>query len=58
MQVHVWVGGAERPRFLAQARRLGNAWSYPVTVDPGLHHFNVIEGLETPDSRLMHALLG
>jgi acetyl esterase/lipase len=58
VQVHVWVGGAERPRFLDQARRLGNAWSYPVTVDPGLHHFNVIEGLETPDSRLMHALLG
>lgn len=57
-RVHVWVGGAERPRFLDQARRLGNAWSCPVTIDPDLHHFNVIEGLETPDSALMTALIG
>lgn len=57
-QVHVWVGGAERPVFLDQARRLGNAWACPVTVDPGKHHFDVIEGLERPDSPLSRALLG
>ena len=57
-RVHVWVGGAERPRFLDQARRLGNGWSCPVTVEPDLHHFNVIDGLERPDSALMDALLG
>lgn len=56
--VHVWVGGAERPRFLDQARRLGNAWSCPVTVEPGRHHFDVIDGLAQPDSPLMAALLG
>ena len=56
--VHVWVGGDERPRFLDQARRLGNAWSCPVTVAPGRHHFDVIDGLELPDSPLMAALLG
>ncbi len=56
--VHVWVGGIERPRFLDQARRLGNAWSCPVTVEPDRHHFNVIEGLEVADSPLMAALLG
>lgn len=56
--VHVWVGGIERPRFLDQARRLGNAWSCPVTVEPDRHHFNVIEGLEVVDSPLMTALLG
>jgi hypothetical protein len=56
--VHVWVGGAERPAFLDQARRLGNAWACPVTVDAGRHHFDVIEGLEAPDSALMSALLG
>ncbi|MFZ1727079.1 MAG: alpha/beta hydrolase, partial [Albidovulum sp.] len=55
--VHVWVGGAERPAFLDQARRLGNAWACPVTVDPGKHHFDVIEGLERPDSALLSALL-
>ncbi|MEZ5779017.1 MAG: alpha/beta hydrolase [Paracoccaceae bacterium] len=56
--VHVWVGGAERPVFLDQARRLGNAWACPVTVDPGKHHFDVIEGLEIAESPLMSALLG
>lgn len=56
--VHVWVGGAERPAFLDQARRLGNAWACPVTVEPGRHHFDVIEGLAQPDSALLRALLG
>ncbi len=57
-QVHVWVGGAERPVFLDQSRRLGNAWACPVTVDAGKHHFDVIEGLERPDTPLMQTLLG
>lgn len=56
--VHVWVGGAERPAFRDQARRLGNAWACPVTVEPGRHHFDVIEGLERAESPLMQALLG
>ena len=56
--VHVWVGGDERPAFLDQARRLGNAWACPVTVEAGRHHFDVIDGLEQPDSPLMAALLG
>lgn len=57
LAVHVWVGGAERPAFLDQARRLGNAWSCPVTVEPQRHHFDVVEGLETADSLLMQMLL-
>lgn len=56
--VHVWVGGAERPVFLDQARRLGNAWACPVTVDAGKHHFDVIEGLEAAETPLVNALLG
>ncbi|MFN6951427.1 MAG: alpha/beta hydrolase [Albidovulum sp.] len=55
--VHVWVGGNERPAFLDQARRLGNAWACPVTVEPGRHHFDVIEGLEQPETQMMRALL-
>lgn len=58
LPVHVWVGGDERPAFLDQARRLGNAWACPVTVEPGRHHFDVIEGLEAPESPLVEALLG
>lgn len=56
-KVHVWVGGDERPAFLDQARRLGNAWACPVTVERNKHHFDVIEGLEAPDSPLMRTLL-
>jgi acetyl esterase/lipase len=58
LPVHVWVGAEERPAFLDQARWLGEAWGVPVTVEPGRHHFDVIEGLERPDSALMAALLG
>lgn len=58
LPVRVWVGGAERPVFLDQARRLGNAWACPVSVDPGKHHFDVIEGMERAESPLMTALLG
>jgi len=54
---HVWVGGAERPAFIDQARRLGNAWACPVTIAPGRHHFDVIADLERPDTKLMEVLL-
>ena len=57
VKAHVWVGGQERPAFLWQARTLSERWSCDWTVDPGLHHFNVIEALETPDSPLMRACL-
>jgi acetyl esterase/lipase len=55
--VHVWVGGDERPAFLDQARWLAQAWTAPLTVDPGRHHFDVIDGLTDADSPLMAALL-
>lgn len=55
--VHVWVGGDERPVFLDQARGLAEAWACPLTVEPGRHHFDVIEGLEG-ESPLLQALIG
>jgi arylformamidase len=58
VKVHVWVGGAERPVFLDQARRLGNAWACPVTVAADRHHFDVIEGLERAEGPLIDCLLG
>jgi arylformamidase len=55
----VWVGGAERPAFLDQARWLAEAWPFArLEVEAGRHHFDVIEGYETPDSPLMRAILG
>lgn len=54
---HVWVGGAERPAFLWQARTLSEAWACDWTVDPGRHHFDVIDALKDPGSALMRACL-
>lgn len=54
---HVWVGGQERPAFLWQARTLSEDWACPWTVAPGRHHFDVIDDLADPDSRLVSACL-
>ncbi len=56
-RVTVWVGGAERPAFLDQARWLSDAWACPAHIAPRLHHFNVIDDLARPDSRLIETLL-
>ena len=58
VDVVVWVGGDERPVFLEQAKMLGNAWRSPCVVDPGRHHFDVIEGLAAGDSEMIERLLG
>lgn len=52
----VWVGGAELPAFLDQARWLSDAWSAPLVIEADRHHFDVIDGLLEPDSALMAAL--
>lgn len=57
LQAHVWVGGQERPAFLWQARLLSEAWNCPWTVDPGRHHFDVIDGLTEATNPLMAACL-
>lgn len=61
--VTVWVGGAERPEFLRQARVLADLWAgmgaaTECVVDPGRHHFDVVDGLADPDSPMMRRLLG
>ena len=57
VSAHVWVGGSERPAFLWQARVLSEEWGCPWTVDPGRHHFDVIDGLADPASPLMEAIM-
>ena len=58
VDVHVWVGGNERPTFLWQARVLSEAWKCRWTVDAGRHHFDVIDGLAAANSPLVEACLG
>ncbi|WP_103171815.1 alpha/beta hydrolase [Paracoccus sp. SY] len=60
--VTTWVGGMERPEFIRQARLLADIWAglgapTDCVIDPGLHHFDVIEGLERADSPLLDRLL-
>lgn len=55
--VTVWVGGDERPAFLDQSQWLVDAWKCDHVVDPGRHHFDVIEPLEIADSALIETLL-
>lgn len=57
--VTVWVGAEERPAFLDQARWLTEAWpTAKLRVDPGRHHFDIIDGLQDPDGPLMATVLG
>lgn len=60
--VTAWVGGAERPEFLRQSRLLADIWAglgaaTECVIDPGRHHFDVIEALAEPESPLTRALL-
>lgn len=57
-EVVVWVGGAERPAFLDQARWLGEAWGCRVVIRDGRHHFDIIAGLEQAGSALTEAVVG
>jgi len=57
--VTVWVGAAELPAFVDQARWLVEAWpGAALHLDEGRHHFDVIEGLARPDSALTEAVVG
>ena len=56
------VGGDERPEFLRQNDLLANVWwglgAETLAIHlPGLHHFDVIDGLATPDGALTRMLL-
>jgi acetyl esterase/lipase len=54
----IWVGAAERPAFLDQARWLAGAWPQArLRIAPDRHHLDITEGFEVPDSPLMVSLL-
>lgn len=57
-----WVGADERPEFLRQTHILRTAWNdlteITTVVEPGRHHFDVIEALADPDSAITAAFIG
>lgn len=60
--VTAWVGAAERPEFIRQSRLLADVWAglgaaTRLVIDPGRHHFDVVEGLCHPDSPLTRTIL-
>ncbi|THD74053.1 alpha/beta hydrolase [Thalassobius vesicularis] len=55
--VVVWVGAEERPVFLEQAAALAEAWGCPCVIDPGKHHFDVVDGMAEVGSRMLARLL-
>lgn len=62
-ELHLWVGGDERPVFIRQSQLLQAAWAgiprrTTLTVEPGRHHLDVIAGLADPAHPLTEALLG
>lgn len=57
VSAEVWVGGVERPAFLWQARVLAEEWGCGMIVDPGRHHFDVIDAMADPHSPLVDMLL-
>ncbi len=56
-----WVGENERPEFLRQSALLTEAWrdtgQTRLMLDPGRHHFDVVDGLKSPDHPLTQTLL-
>lgn len=60
-EVICWVGAGERAEFLRNNALLANIWRglgarTACVEEPDRHHFNVIEGLEKPDSPITVAL--
>ncbi len=59
----VWVGAAERPEFIRQARLMALMWEgfdgrVRLEIEPGQHHFTVIEALRQPQAPLTSAFVG
>ncbi|PWK61639.1 alpha/beta hydrolase [Roseicyclus mahoneyensis] len=62
LRVTCVVGGNERPEFIRQTDLLANVWwglgaEVRAVHLPGLHHFDVIDGLAAPDGDLTRMLL-
>ena len=54
--VEIHVGAEERPVFVEDAERLAHVWGVEAVIEPGRHHFDVIDALKDPESRLVRFL--
>jgi acetyl esterase/lipase len=61
-KVTAWVGADERPEFIRQTALLANIWSglgadIKQVIAPGRHHYDVIDDLAQPGSKMVAELL-
>ena len=56
VNTEVWVGAYERPAFLQQAKLLSKKWKCELTIQPNTHHFDVIDELLNPRSKMSEYL--
>ncbi len=59
--VTAWVGAMERPEFIRQSRALIEAWrvqgaNIDLHVEPGRHHFDVIDALASAETEISRCL--
>ena len=62
-ELHVWAAENERPVFVQQSRLIFDAWAgipkeTRLTIEPGRHHMDVVDGFTDPAHPLCEALLG
>lgn len=61
VDITFWVGADERPEFVRQTELMRDAWGeqtkVEIVIEPGRHHFSVIEGLTDRNHALVRALL-
>lgn len=53
VRTRVWVGAEERPGFLDQASWQSQAWGCEMEIVPKAHHFDIIDALADPESRMV-----
>jgi len=52
VNTRVWVGEDERPAFLQQAEMLSKKWQCELIIQPNAHHFDIIDELLDPKSKM------
>jgi arylformamidase len=52
-QIHAYVGGKEGREYERQSRSIAEAWCGTWESLPDLHHFNIVEELQKPDSTMV-----
>ena len=55
--VTVWVGAEERPVFLDQAMFLASVWDASIRIDPGRHHFDLLDPMQDAGSPIVNSIL-